>query len=830
MKRDLEAGERAPLLRQQSTKKPVPTAPEKLGSLQLMKQKHFGSPDFYKDLEVAFTGALFACLIASIIWVDRIGNFFNEHFKGYVAMSVLLFVYTLYPNFGVTVQLCFQGIMGTLLACFNVWGLNRFFPDGISPGMGYNDSAVIVGYLDTFAFLFVMLSVRCSSCTKVYALNYHVWFMACFLNPHDKTFFSRGIFSLSTKGAAFNSMAATLLACAAALLVLIVPYPKCLSMKSAKESAHILSQDMAALYSLATECYFFEGSAVMVQAKLRQSTVVKEKIDQLQTDIAAAWFEGFDFGTRGRGRKMLKMHAEVMQHCYERFHSIEVAFGSKGDNHVETVQPLKEPLTKLCASVGSLLNFATLVSEDGVVTKHESKEVERQVVKVKEDVATLLKTFDTVRRGRPVIDEENLGVNSYVMAMSAYARRVLEFAEDLLSIETIHYDGFATVMFNATKRTFDISAMQDPFHKMYVSRYFFSIGLCIVISAFIGFDKIGTSVVGPATLLISNRVSADIPQTLNMLLGVVMGTMASATLYEFACYLGGHGAFLPVFAFLFWAASLYIYYNGGKKLGFLGMYSAAFASKSFVQNCHDVAPGEMGVENYVSGVIVAVLITAVAEEWISLDRPSKLATKTYAEICDNLRGFMDALWQGKETDKFVESLPGQIAMAQTFSDGARNEPRFWRNAWKGDMFDQLLKLTSKLMRNIHAIQKAAGGTDGVPDNIFSAVSEYPEFELVRKDMHTALDLLSDLSEQLLEHESGVPKSLENMQVKTGLAVLEDMPGLIAKATSSQKFPDSATLEDTCEDDVLVQLSVVLLMCSSTVENIAAMIELLTTNA
>lgn len=832
MKGDVEKGEREPLLtpRRQSTFQwsVVPTAPEKLGTLDLMKQKHFGSPSFYKDLEVAFTGALFACLIASIVWIDHIKKFFNENFLGYVPMTVLLFVYTLYPNFGLTVQLCFQGIIGTLLACFNVWGLNHLFPDGITPGMKYTNSAVIVGYLDTFLFLFVIMISKASTGTKVYALNYHVWFMACFLNPHDKTFFSRGIFSLSSKGAAFNSMASTLLACAAAILALLLPYPKCLSWRSAKDSAQVLSKDMAALYSLATECYFYEGNAVMVQAKLKQSNVIKDKIDELKTDISAAWFEGFDFGNRGRGRRMLEIHAEVMKHCYDRFHSVEVAFTHKGENHGEMVAPLREPLTKLAKSVGGLLTFVTLVAEDGQVSKHEEKEISRQIEKVKEDLAYLLRTFDTVRRQAAVIDENNLGLNSFVLAMSAYARKVLEYAEQLLDVDSIHYDGFLTVMVNATKATFDPTAFSDPFHRMYVSRYFFSIGSCIIISAIIGFDSAGTSIVGPATLLISNRVSADIPQTLNMLLGVVMGTMASATLYQFACFFGYDGALLPMFAFLFWAGSLYVYYNGGKKLGFLGMYSAAFASKSFVQNCG--ANHDMGVENYVSGVIVAVLFTAVAEEWISLDRPSKLATKTYAEIINNLRSFLDALWQGKDTTQYFNAIPGQIAMAQTFSDGARNEPRFWRNEWKGDMFDELLTKTSTLMRSIDAIQKAAGGTDHVPDDIFEMVSGFPEFEAVRKDMISALDLLSDLSEQLLEHESGVPKSLEHMQIKTGLAVLEDMPMLIEKAASSRKFPDKATLENTCEDDVLVQLSVVLLMCSSTVENIAGMIELLTTNA
>jgi hypothetical protein len=279
---------------------------------------------------------------------------------------------------------------------------------------------------------------------------------------------------------------------------------------------------MGALYSLATECYFHEGNAVMVQAKLQQSNVVRDKIDELKTDIAAAWFEGFDLGNRGRGRRMLEIHADVMKNCYDRFHSIEVAFTHKGDNHVEMISPLKEPLTKLATSVGQLLTFVTLVAEDGEVSKHEDKEIQRQIATVKEDVASLLKTFDTVRRTGPVIDQGSLGLNSYVMAMSAYARRVLEYAEELLDVESIQYEGFLSTLLSATKATFDVSAMLDPFHRMYVSRYFFSIGICIIVSAVIGFDSIGTSIVGPATLLISNRVSADIPSTLNMLLGVVM--------------------------------------------------------------------------------------------------------------------------------------------------------------------------------------------------------------------------------------------------------------------------------------------------------------------
>ena len=49
------------------------------------------------------------------------------------------------------------------------------------------------------------------------------------------------------------------------------------------------------------------------------------------------------------------------------FHAIEVAFSHKGEDHCDVVEPLKEPLTKLASSVYQLLNFSTIVAEDGDV-------------------------------------------------------------------------------------------------------------------------------------------------------------------------------------------------------------------------------------------------------------------------------------------------------------------------------------------------------------------------------------------------------------------------------------------------------------------------------
>ena len=44
----------------------VPTAPEKLGTLDLMKQKHFGSATFYKDLEVMLSWPGFEAELSAV--------------------------------------------------------------------------------------------------------------------------------------------------------------------------------------------------------------------------------------------------------------------------------------------------------------------------------------------------------------------------------------------------------------------------------------------------------------------------------------------------------------------------------------------------------------------------------------------------------------------------------------------------------------------------------------------------------------------------------------------------------------------------------------------
>ena len=133
MQRDAEKGETSPLLDSQTT---CVHAPRELLTLALMKQKHSGAPNFHTSVEVAFTAALFACLISCVIWNDAtrafFSGFFSEDCLAYVPTAVLLFAYTVYPSFGQTVKLLISGTLGTALACLNIWILHQLFPGGVA--------------------------------------------------------------------------------------------------------------------------------------------------------------------------------------------------------------------------------------------------------------------------------------------------------------------------------------------------------------------------------------------------------------------------------------------------------------------------------------------------------------------------------------------------------------------------------------------------------------------------------------------------------------------------------------------------------------------------
>merc|ERR1719486_736023 len=163
-------------------------------------------------------------ILASIIWIPAIRKPFPNQIQGMVPLLICLFVFTVNPLVGTALGNAIAGINGTYWAVFHMWVMNGIFPGGMKPGMSPTSSTAIFGWANFLIFTFVVLWCKCGLGTKMFALATDIGFMLAFLDPKSTLTFSEN-FTISHKGTAVNTLLATIIGCAAAPLMNLLPYP-----------------------------------------------------------------------------------------------------------------------------------------------------------------------------------------------------------------------------------------------------------------------------------------------------------------------------------------------------------------------------------------------------------------------------------------------------------------------------------------------------------------------------------------------------------------------------------------------------------------------------
>merc|ERR1719313_2062749 len=157
MTKDLEKGENAALI-SGSDRKTL----ESLGSYRGENKRgglatlpdvpvggHPGRDKFYAEVQMAVRLTVFLSLIGCMVWLPEqtkaagLGRF--AQFAG-LAGCLMCFFSTF--SIGGVLNTASAGISGCFVACFNVWLLRGFFPNGVEPGMTGSSPASIVGWLD----------------------------------------------------------------------------------------------------------------------------------------------------------------------------------------------------------------------------------------------------------------------------------------------------------------------------------------------------------------------------------------------------------------------------------------------------------------------------------------------------------------------------------------------------------------------------------------------------------------------------------------------------------------------------------------------------------
>jgi hypothetical protein len=807
---DAERGEDAPLLSK------IDTADREV--LTQMHEIARTNTNFPMAVQLAIRSTVLMCLMAMWVWIPSLANLIPD--LPSMALVACLFVFTINPKLGIAIQLGISGFLGTLWAILHVWFMNFWFPGGLGPDDSVTSWCSVFGWANFLIFLWLLLWCKCGIGMKMFALSYDIGFCLAFLNKNNPTVYSGS-------GAALSTLIATLVACLAAPLMNLLPYPMSLSYASMKTNARNASRDTARLFEAAIAYYAgSSGPSIVVETELKHSMDLRALLDGMGGDIGASWFEGFDSGSRGTVRALMQAHLDLMEKTYDRLRAVLVAMQTEdfGTSHTQLMSKVRPSCYKVGVAAAELLCYITDAACDGTFNAGERTEIERLILQVKTSVSELAREFDMSRRAMNVpINTNILGECFFVMSISAYARLVWEFGEMMMRSPP-QATGFGTAIVDAVKSTWDPKVLSDPVNMNFATKHFIAIVLCWIYSVYV--DDFSGACVITSVFLINGALCPDIQAFLNVMNAVILAFLSGSMIFKASCW-SGHGEWvLPLITTILWAVGLYCLFSKSI-LSTAALFIVALTPFKLVQTCppdassiHSAAAAEMHV---IKANVLAILFVASVQYLLAYDRPSMIATDSIDSAFKDMRKAFKYFWDCMDTAGQMGSVNGAIDAGAGYNASAKIEPRLFRYAWKGEFYEEVLTQLRQVRLDILMAAAALGGSDGTPDAIFQKISTVPEFKAVRDDLNQTLEDAHTLVVGLLSCEGSTYDGLKFVKDLETIDKLDAIPGLISNIAKKSGFP--LELAASVEDDELVQLSSVFHMLNCAVKDIAGLIKL-----
>lgn len=790
-----------------------------------------GNPKFKKNLQLAVRGTFWATVLASIIWVPMIRDLpmFTKDFEARLPLTVLLYMFTINPILGQCISNSLVALLGTLYACFHIWVMMGIFPGGVSEGDSPTSAVSIFGHLNFLIFTWLFLWTNCGGVIKVWFLSYDIWFMLCFVNPKDASTWSTG-FGINFAGTAMNCVFATIIAIIFSLLMNLVPYMMTSAFTDMKQNALKSSADAAILVEEMVEYYSGNHASVVIENLTKRMRGLRSDLDGMGSSIGLAWYEGFDMGSRGHVRALHEAHLGLLNQIYDRFANllkITITSEDFGKTHTDVMARIGRTCLDVVQSSNDLLMFVTKAAGDGRLDQRERDRMQELVAHTKDAVKALVNDFNEARRGFRVLQQDLMQESFFVLSISAYARSVCEYSDQLIATPAKPVP-LSTVIINNLKSTWSFADMMEKNHMLIACRYYlaFVIGWIFAIN----YQSYGTGTVVTIVFLMNTRVFPDIQATLNLMNAIIISVVSGSIVFNWGCQ-SGHGAWvLPLATIIIWLLGLYTLFSGSA-LSLVACFVVAIVPLKTVAVCPEPGSLHLGASALWGSIVafcLAILLTSICEMLFSFERSSDMAVDKLDAAFKQIKVSFATFWKHGDTTKDMAPVSGILGEGEAINGSAKIEPRFWRLDWKGGLYDELIATLRQLRLDILMINSVMAGPDGVPDGLFGRFEKSPAFQLIQDDLSTTLDDAHRLALKMLKHVRGHFLGLEDLKTTTQIDVLQDLPQLVKfiQESGGLKFPSPAEVAQTStlEDDDLCQISAVFIMLDATVKCLAAMLK------
>jgi hypothetical protein len=783
------------------------------------------NPGYQFAVSFSVRAAIFASLMACIVWVPAFGKPLPPDIPAYMPLAIVLFFFTITPLLGSTIRNGIVGVWGTFLACFHMWVMQGVYPGGMSHShsTGQKHNIELFGWLNMLAFVWMILWSKCGLGVKMFALSYDVGFMLHFLNPDSTLPFSEN-FTISSRGTAVNCMIATFIAVSVAVMANLVPWKQDLAFDTMRLKAMTVSHHSARLFLSAIEYYGGSSPSLAIVTMQEHEKVVQVEMAGLADAIDAAYFEGFDSGEWGLIRKNAENHHKLMLNVTDRLRAVMISLETEGfeQTHNAVMAAIKEPSVKLATLVQGLLFDATHAMSDGHLNDAEATTLRNQIQLVNVAIADLAKSYDTIRRRQgQSISEDLLGESFFVLTLSGYARLVVEFSALLLEAPPPVPQSITDDLIASIKSTFEMKEMMHEFNMDFTIRYFSAIVIAFFYCVYVA--RWNATCVVISSVLINFNVGTDILSMVNTLSAVILAGVMPPIVLNVTCrtsaYLGITGYLLPWVAVAYWLLCLYPYFSKSHfaLLGILGAALGAFSLVGLCSNFDITKPVSANGEAIVH-MAFAVIINACCEAAMSVvskHRSSKLAIQRMDVGFEGLQESLAKFFADEDMSDALVPITPALAAGIGFNKNAGIEPRFWRIDWKADLYAEIVDLLGKVRLDLLMLQAGTANPSSESRRVLDLVNGLPGWQNVKDDLNRTLADGRRISRELLEHELGKFEGCKHLRTVTDIDVLEDLPALLTSLAKSLKFTHyrTTTLLSMEEDDIC-KISAVLVMLQS----------------
>jgi hypothetical protein len=721
-----------------------------------------------------------------------------------------MFIFTIYKTVGETAELAFSGMCGTFCACFNIWVMFGVFPDGVTENSG--SMVWWFGVIDAVVYIIVIVGVHCSPNLKMFALNWHCYFIMSFLNPAPVPF-STG-FSLRLTGPAVSAFLMSSIGAGMAVICTLMPFPL-FALDKARTSAVDLTSGISAAWNAAAAAIMSPTSDdALVDEFQYHVRSIAGGVNSMNGFIASSWWECLGVGKPEGVRDSLRAASDPLKLLYDRLCGVRNILTSSSAPFNQQIMSTMEPhIKRVCEGSGTLLRQLVMAAVDGTMDEQEKVDTAAAMTEVKEACAAMAGEFKKVSQSGDLIRE-----NALLLMIASYGSIVIETGNVMIRKMNGEVEPEKPKLSDATDKLIGVKLWDDPMYRNCFLRSVSAILICFG-AGYNGYSAIFPSYnaypAATVSLLLSSGLTAQIDKNMVRLQGVLFGGVLGQIAYALMAWCSLTGYILTVFYCFLWSTlTLLMYFNSGdSKISLLGCLVSAFGLGGYLKGCSN----EVFTTNSSYGIVVSLVFLICAKIVVDciMARNSASAEATTA-LCGAWSAYRNAWAQFCNPEMkliyyHAESLKEMFQGAMDLGLEANQEPRGVKTQWKGDLFASVGAAGQSMcesLSNMEASFSQTGKDGGEKSETLQDMMKSEAFLKVKADLENRLICIEELCRQAFLHATqdhfgsqykpiDASKDIGEESVKSDLKGLSDAL-LKGEADKAGSVEDNLEMSTTCK--------------------------------